>query len=234
MDTIVGFFGVGLVPTGTADPYALRRQALGIINIILNKAYPLKLDDMIGQSIAILGDKRQRPVEDIQKDVLEFFRARFENQLLAQGRTYDVVDAVLALGVSDLRRAVKKIESMETFKGHPDFQPLAIAFKRAGNIIKTFAGGSVDAGLFQSAEETTLYDALQETRRKAFALLEKDDYEGALVEMARLRQPVDAFFNGVMVMVDDESVKNNRMSLLAEITGLFHQVADFSKIVTEG
>ena len=234
LDTITGFFSVNLIPTGTADPYALRRQALGIINIILSKAYPLKLDDIIENSIAILGDKRQRPAEDIKKDVMEFFRARFENQLLTQGRTYDVVDAVLATGISDLRTACLKIESMEAFKSHPDFQPLAIAFKRAGNIIKTYTGsGRTDPALFQAEAESNLYGALQEIRGKAVACLEKADYGAALVEMARLREPVDAFFNSVMVMVDEEAVKYNRMALLADISGLFHQIADFSKIVTE-
>jgi len=234
LDTIVGFFSVNLIPTGTADPYALRRQALGIINIILNKGYPLQLDDIIEKSVAILGEKCLRSPEEIRKDVLEFFRARFENQLLAQGRTYDVVDAVLATGISDLRKCQNKIEAMETFKNHPDFQPLVIAFKRAGNIIKAFAGGRVDAALFQTDAESNLYQALQEIRKNVARLLEKDDYEAAFVEMARLRQPIDAFFNSVMVMVEEENIKCNRMSLLAEISAFFRQVADFSKIVTEG
>lgn len=235
MDTIVGFFGVNLIPTGTADPYALRRQALGIINIILNRAYTLPLDAVIAKSVAILGDKCQRAEEEIQRDVKEFFRARFENQLLAQGRTYDVVDAVLATGISDICQSFKKIEAMEAFKSHPDFHPLAVAFKRAGNIIKGFSGGgSVDAGLFNTGEEKALYDALLEIRRKAQGLLTQGDYKTALVEMARLRQPVDAFFDAVMVMDKDEAVRHNRQSLLADISSLFHEVADFSKIVTEG
>jgi glycyl-tRNA synthetase beta chain len=140
MDSITGFFAVGVVPTGTADPYALRRQALGIINIMLDRAYPLSLDEMIAQSLSILGEKRQRPLEEVQKDVVEFFRARFENLLLAQGRTYDVVDAVLATGISDLRRTARRIEAMEAFRNHPDYRPLAVAFKRAGNILKGFTG----------------------------------------------------------------------------------------------
>lgn len=233
-DTIVGFFGVNVIPTGTADPYALRRQALGVINIILNKAYVLRLDEIIGKSVEILGDKRQRPEEDIKKDVLEFFRARFENQLLSQGRTYDVVDSVLATGISDLCQSFKKIEAMEAFKSHPDFRPLAVAFKRVGNINKGFPGGSVKADLFQTEEEKALYAALLDIRRKAQDLLARADYQAALVEMARLRQPVDAFFDAVMVMDKDEAIRHNRQSLLADISSLFYEVADFSKIVTEG
>ena len=234
LDTIVGFFGVNLGPTGTADPYALRRQALGIINIILSKGYTLDLDAAIGKSIAIMGEKMQRPAAEVKQEVLEFFRARFENQLLGQGRTYDVVDAVLATGISDLGKSCGKIESMEAFKSHPDFQPLAIAFKRVGNIIKGFSNGRIDPALFQTAAESSLYDALQDIEKKALDLLEEDRFEAALVEMARLREPVDAFFNAVMVMDKDEAVRFNRLSLLSEISGLFHRVADFSKIVTEG
>ncbi|MDD5168952.1 MAG: DALR anticodon-binding domain-containing protein, partial [Syntrophales bacterium] len=188
----------------------------------------------VEKSVDILGKKILRSREEISRDVLEFFRARFENQLLAQGHTYDVVDAVLATGVSDLCQALKKIEAMEDFRSHPDFQPLAIAFKRVGNIIKTFGEGNIDPGLFQAEEEKNLYRSLKEVEAKALGFLEKGDYKAALVEMARLRQPVDAFFNAVMVMAKEENIKFNRLSLLTEISGLFHRVADFSKIVTEG
>jgi len=233
MDSITGFFAVGVVPTGTADPYALRRQALGIINIMLDRAYPLSLDEMIAQSLSILGEKRQRPLEEVQKDVVEFFRARFENLLLAQGRTYDVVDAVLATGISDLRRTARRIEAMEAFRNHPDYRPLAVAFKRAGNILKGFTGGKVDPDLFQAEVEKNLYNALQTIRAEAQALLAVEDEGAALTVMARMRQPVDAFFDGVLVMDKDEAIRENRLALLAEVFSLFFQVADFSKIVTE-
>ena len=233
MDSIVGFFAVGVVPTGTADPYALRRQALGIINIILDRAYPLRLDEMIAQSLSILGDKCQRPREEIQKEVMEFFRARFENLLLAQGRTYDVVDAVLATGISDLRRTARRIDAMESFKNHPDYRPLAVAFKRAGNILKGFTGGMVAPDLFQADVEKNLFDSLQTIRTEAQALLATEDEGAALAVMARMRQPVDAFFDGVLVMDKDEGIRKNRLALLREVFSLFLQVADFSKIVTE-
>jgi glycyl-tRNA synthetase beta chain len=233
MDTIVGFFGVNMIPTGTADPYALRRQALGIINIILNKQYFLRLDDLIDKSMAILGKKLKRPSAEIKVDVLEFFKGRFENQLISQGHPYDVVDAVLTTGISDIVRSTKRIEAMEIFKSHADFEPLAIAFKRVGNITKGFENGSVDSSKFDSDEEKRLFDVFLRIREQVFRHIDRDDYRSALSELALLRKPVDDFFENVMVMAKDDTIKFNRLSLLKEISNIFHRVADFSKIVTE-
>jgi glycyl-tRNA synthetase beta chain len=232
-DTIVGFFGVGLIPTGTADPYALRRQALGIINIILAKRYPLPLDALIDRSLAILGPLLKRPSDETRGAVLEFFRSRFENQLIAQGHPYDVVDAVLATGVQNLVTANEKIRAMEIFKSDPDFQPLAIAFKRVVNIIRGFQNGTVDPGLFSGMEEKNLHEAFLKIRETVFERISREDYSGVLGELARLRKPVDAFFETVLVMAEDEKIRFNRLSLLEEISTLFHDVADFSRIVTE-
>lgn len=233
VDTIVGFFGIGHIPTGTADPYALRRQALGVINIILDKGWQLDLPELLDRSISILADKFKRPAGEIKGDVIEFFRARFENQLISQGHPYDVVDAVLSTGLADFGRALRKINAMETFKSHIDFEPLAIAFKRVVNILKNFPGGTVDPAVFTSPQESALYRAFNEIRDKAIGLIDREDYEGALVELARLRKPVDAFFESVLVMDPDEQVRTNRLSLLSEISRLFYRIADFSKIVTE-
>jgi glycyl-tRNA synthetase beta chain len=233
LDTLCGFFGVGLIPTGTADPYALRRQALGVINIILNKRFPLALDDLIDESLAILGPLLRRPPGETKDAVLDFFRGRFENQLIAQGHPYDVVDAVLANGIEDLVRAWEKIRAMEAFKSHPDFQPLAIAFKRVVNIIRAFNDGAVDPVLFTDPEERNLHEAFLLIRQTVLSYIAGGDYSSALVEMARLRKPVDAFFDSVLVMAEDEKIRFNRLSLLREISTLFHDLADFSRIVTE-
>ncbi|HOO90448.1 MAG TPA: glycine--tRNA ligase subunit beta [Syntrophales bacterium] len=233
MDTIVGFFGINLIPTGTADPFALRRQALGIINIILTKGYAIKLDELIGRSIAILGSKVQRDPEETKANVLDFFKGRFENQLVSQGHPYDVVNAVLALGISDIVQSLRKIEAMENFKTHPDFEPLAIAFKRVVNILKEFRGGFIDAAFFDSTAESNLYDSFINIRERANGCIDEGRYSDALSEMATLRKPVDAFFEEVMVMAEDEKIRFNRLSLLEEISDLFYRIADFSRIVTE-
>ena len=233
-DTIVGFFGVGLIPTGTADPYALRRQAIGIINIILNRRYPLRLDALIDESLAILAPRLKRPADDVKADVLEFFRGRFENQLISQGYSYDVVDAVLATGIEDLVRAWDKVLAMQAFKAHPDFQPLAGAFKRVVNIIRNFEESELDPALFTCSEERDLHEALRQIRQVVMGHIAGGEYQVALIALAQLRKPVDAFFEAVLVMAEEDKVRCNRLNLLMEISTLFHDVADFSRIVTEG
>ncbi len=233
LDTITGFFAVNLIPSGTADPYALRRQALGIINVILARAYPLDLEELIQAGIDGLGDRCKRPAETIKNDVLEFFRARLENQLIAQGHPYDVVDAVLATGYSRLTETLKKLEAMEKFRYHDDFQPLAVACKRVANILKDFRNGTVRTELFQEGAEKELYRVFLEVESQATAYLSDQRYEEALTEMARLRAPVDAFFAAVMVMAKEEDIKFNRLSLLEKLASLFRRVADFSKLVTD-
>jgi len=233
LDSLCGFFAVGLIPTGTADPYALRRQALGVINIILDKRFPLALDEMIDASLAILGPLLKRPIGETKHTLLDFLQGRFENQLIAQGHPYDVVDAVLANGSADLVRTWEKIRAMETFKSDPDFQPLAIAFKRVVNIIRDFNGDTVDPGLFADPEERNLHAAFLQIRQSVLASIADGDYPSALVGMAGLRKPVDAFFDSVLVMANEEHIRLNRLSLLKRISTLFHDVADFSKIVTD-
>ena len=232
LDSICGFFGVGLIPTGTADPYALRRQALGIINIILKKRYPLPLHTLIGESLAILGGLLKRPAEEVKADILEFFRGRFENQLLSQGHPYDVVDAVLATGIQDLVRAQEKIGAMEKFKTDPDFVPLAVAFKRVVNIIRNAEKGKLASDHF-CTEERELHEAFLAIREIVMRHSAEGDYRAALIALARLRKPVDAFFERVLVMDKDDQRRCHRLALLEEISSLFHDLADFSKIVTE-
>lgn len=232
MDSIAGCFGVNLIPTGTADPYALRRQALGIINIILDKNYSLDIEKLVDKSLDILDGKLKRTREETRADVMNFLKGRFENQLLSQGHPNDVVDAVLSQGVSDIVQSLKKIEAMEAFKKHPDFEPLAIAFKRVVNILKDFEGGTVDTSLFDDPAEGALYSAFMGIRETAGTLIDEGGYAEALSEMARLRSPVDSFFDQVMVMAEDEKIRFNRLSLLEEMARLFFRIADFSRIVT--
>jgi glycyl-tRNA synthetase beta chain len=232
-DSICGFFGVAMIPTGTADPYALRRQALGVINIMLVKRYHFSLGSLIDESLAILGPLLKRPSDETKTAVLEFFKGRFENQLISQGHPYDVVDAILATGMDSLVAADDKIRAMADFKSHPDFQPLAIAFKRVVNIIRGFQNGAVDPTLLSGPEEKNLHETFLKIRETVLTHISGGDYSAVLFDLARLREPVDAFFEAVLVMAEDEKVRFNRLSLLEEISTLFHDVADFSRIVTE-
>ncbi|MEQ8215383.1 MAG: glycine--tRNA ligase subunit beta [Smithellaceae bacterium] len=234
VDTITGFFGVGLPPTGTADPYALRRQALGVINIILDRRYALPLDFLLDESLKLLDGVLKKPAAEVKKDVRDFFAGRYQNQLIAQGYAYDTVDAVLAVGLNDLVVASEKIKALQAFRTNPEFEPISIAFKRVDNILKDFSNPNVDPKLFATDAERNLYSAAKEIEKQIVDGIEKNDFNLALKEMARLRPPVDAFFDSVMVMDKDEKVKFNRLSLLSEISATFHKIADFAKIVTAG
>jgi glycyl-tRNA synthetase beta chain len=234
IDTIVGFFGVGLPPTGTADPYALRRQALGIINIILAKRYPITLDFLVGESIALFKGTFKKSSAEIKKDVLDFLQGRLQNQLIAQGYAYDTVEAVLTAGFSDVVVALEKIKALQAFRANPEFEPISVAFKRVDNILKDFRNPQLNTALFSSAAEKNLFFSFKKIKIQVENGIKNNDYNFALTELAGLRPPVDAFFDSVMVMDKNKKIQFNRLSLLAEISALFHKIAYFSKIVTAG
>lgn len=230
VDTICGCFSVGLIPTGTADPYALRRAAIGILAIILERGYALSIPGLVEKSVALLEVKRQRPAGEVVADVVEFIRLRLVNMLTSQGYPADVVDAVLSADFSEPVDAVERVKALATLKGREDFEPLAVAFKRVGNIIKGGLEQPVDTSLFEADCEKDLFAQLQQVESKVAELVSGRDYPAALETIAGLRAPVDAFFDGVMVMADDQAVKNNRLALLTGIAGLFKGIADFSRI----
>jgi glycyl-tRNA synthetase beta chain len=229
LDTICGCFGVGLIPSGSADPYALRRSALGVINIIIEREYRLSLADLIGRALARLEAKLTRPAGDVKSDVLEFFRGRFVN-LLGDRYPTDAVDAAVSVGCDDLVDAVARIGALAAFKSRPDFAELAVTFKRVGNIVKEGVDTQVDNALFQDPAETDLAANVAKVTIAVKAAVGVRDYVAALTEIATLRGPVDAFFDKVMVMAEDEAVRTNRLALLTSIARLFAGVADFGRI----
>ena len=234
IDTIVGFFAVGMPPSGTTDPYALRRQALGVINIILARRYPLSLDFLIDESLTSLKDVLKKPAGDIKKDVLDFFKGRLQNQLIAQGYAYDTVDAVLSTDIGDLVPVIEKIQALQAFRQNPEFEPISVAFKRVDNILKDFHEAQVDVNLLSHDAEIKLFSALENIKLRVEKGIAEKDFNTALNKLAALRPPVDNFFDHVMVMDKDEKIRINRLALLSEISALFHKIADFSKIVTAG
>jgi glycyl-tRNA synthetase beta chain len=229
MDTICGCFSVGLIPTGAADPYALRRATIGIISIILEKGYRLSLTALISQSLDLLAAKLNRPKAQIQDDVLEFFRGRFVN-LLGNDFPGDAVEAVVSVGFDDLADARDRVKALAEFKSHPDFEELAIAFKRIGNIIKDGTDAPVDPALFQDAAEGGLYESFQMVKSSVDVSIANNAWLDALTEIATLRGPVDTFFDKVMVMAEDERVKFNRLALLTAIARMIGRIANFARI----
>jgi len=238
LDTICGCFSVGLIPSGTSDPYALRRQAVGIIHIMLSQAFSVSLRGLIDRSLELLDNKISGERSEIAGQVLTFFQHRMEHLLAEEGFSKDVIAAVVSVSLDDIPAVRKRTKALEALKAKPDFQPLAIAFKRVANIIKQAKqrgdeiGLKTDTGLFEEGCEQTLYDTVKQVKEAVSGYLEVGAFDRALLTVASLKEPVDAFFDGVMVLTDDERVKKNRLALLGEIADLFSNFADFSKIST--
>jgi len=231
MDTIVGCFGVGLVPTGTADPFGLRRQALGIIRIILEKKYPISVRGLIEESEKQLKEKMERPVGKVKEEVLDFFRVRYQNFLLDKGYPFDVTEAVISNSFGELLDIQHRIDALRTAREWKDFGSIVIGFKRAMNILKGLTSTmEINPSLFSEPVEKNLYQSFLKARENISRFLSQKDYETALLEMTQMKKPIDEFFDGVMVMVEDETVRNNRLALLDEIGKVFLRIADFSKL----
>ena len=230
LDTLCGCFGVGLIPTGTADPYALRRSAIGILNIILGRGYRLCLPELVDRSLDLLTAKLTRPRPEVRADVLEFLRLRLVNLLAGQGYPQDVVDAVLSASFVDVADALARVKALAELKGREDFEPLAVAFKRVVNIIKGGVDTPVAPTLFTAPCEGALHDATGRVAGEVAQAVATGDYAAALRAIAGLRGAVDGFFEGVMVMADQDAVRINRLALLTGVARLFEGIADFSRI----
>jgi glycyl-tRNA synthetase beta chain len=238
-DSIAGCFAVGVVPTGSSDPYALRRAALGIVKIIVEKKLPVSLSLAIAASAkALLTHKPKRGLTPEQEtQVLDFIhdRAKFVFREHA-GYGYDEVSAVFRAGADDLIDAQKRIVALKAIRKSKNFEPLAVSFKRIRKILEkanvaTAADGlHVNPELFESPAERDLYSAVREAASKVQLHKRAGKYQDALEVIAGLRKAVDQFFDGVMVMAENEAVRNNRLSLLAELLREFTTVADFSEL----
>ncbi len=232
LDTIVGCFAVGLIPTGTQDPYALRRQALGIIAILSRAEIDVPLDSMVAHAALLLSDKMEGTQEEVVAKVLDFFKERLRNQLLSEELPFDSIDSVLSApwyGISD---ATQRIRAIEKFKAHPACNDLVIAFKRVSNILKKTEpkAGEPNPTLFVEDEERALYEISLEVAPVVAEHSLAGDYSALLESLASIKERIDAFFDTVMVMAEDESVKANRLALLQQVRNLYSKIADLSKL----
>jgi glycyl-tRNA synthetase beta chain len=231
LDTVVGCFGVGQIPTGAADPFALRRQSLGIIRIILEKNLSLSLSELVNKAIASLNGKLTEPKEKTYQSVLDFFRVRLQHSLIGQGQPQDVVEAVLAYHLDPLVETVAKITTLKTFKKSEVFEPLVGTVKRVVNILKEPVDAVVDPKRFENQAEKDLYQELTACEQELEKPLAARDYNAVLERLTRLKAPIDRFFNEVLVLDEDLSLRQNRLALLTRIASLFEKLADFSRIV---
>jgi glycyl-tRNA synthetase beta chain len=232
LDTICGCFGVGLSPTGAADPYGLRRHALAVIRIVRSQGLHLDLPETVTATLGLLQDKISRRLEETAAEVMDFFQARLQNLLLVEGLAHETITAVLVTGCRDVVDAVNKVQALEEVRKSPEFPSLALAFKRVINIAREAEPGEVNPALFEHGEENILLQSTKVMEEQVSRALEQRDYSEVCKALAQLRGPVDAFFEKVLVMAEDANLRRNRLALLVRISRTFLQMADFSKITT--
>jgi glycyl-tRNA synthetase beta chain len=244
LDTLVGFWAIDEKPTGSKDPYGLRRAALGVIGIIVQRSIRLRLKPLIKSSfraireVHIHSSAEQLPGELVAESLLAFLADRLKVQLRDQAARYDLVDAVFALeGQDDLLMIVRRVEALAQFLDTDDGRNLLAGYKRATNIIRIEEKrdgrsytGAPDPRLYRQAEERALASAIELAKEAAISAVEREDFVAAMAAVAKLRGAVDAFFDRVTVNVDQQPVRENRLRLLNEIREATRAVADFSKI----
>lgn len=234
LDTIVGCFGVGLIPSGSEDPYALRRQGLGIIQILVAEGSPLRplsLQAAISESIRLYEDQRKFSAGRVAEEVNTFLKQRVASYLQSEGVRYDLIDAVLARKLDRPHVTVDFARALVRFSTQPLFGPLMTSFKRAIRILPKGFSGRVDTALLHESVEKELHEAISRVNEGIGDDWAKGRYEQILEMLATLYVPLNRFFEGVMVMDPDEAVRNNRLSLLSWVRTLFNEFGDFSKIV---
>ena len=244
-DSIAGMFGLGMVPSGSKDPFALRRQANGIVKTIAEHRLPIGLMQIGLCAMIEYGDSEARKkftkVDTYEQDIRAFFRERLEFYLRdVLGLAYDVVNATLAAHADDVVDAVARAQAVTHVRQSDDFAAISVSFKRMKNILRQAretnkrVADSLNAPALSQPEEKTLAEAVPKVAKDVDALRRTGQYEKALIEISHLRPLIDAFFDKVMVMVEDESLRANRLRLLQTLVDEFSRIADFSEIVTEG
>jgi glycyl-tRNA synthetase beta chain len=238
LDTLVGFWAIDEKPTGSKDPYALRRAALGVIRIVLENEVRVGLLDQYTAGVQALAsqNKTDLSVKDLNEDLLSFFHDRLKVYLRDQGARHDLIDAVITPQSDDLLDITRRVLALGAFLDTEDGRNLLAGTKRAANILAaeekkgTAIASSVEPSLFELDEEKNLFNAVTQSVSAATQAIENEDYSSAMSALATLREPVDSFFEAVLVNAEVENVRANRLALLAMIRQATGAVADFSKI----
>ncbi|GIP39621.1 glycine--tRNA ligase beta subunit [Paenibacillus sp. J31TS4] len=233
IDTIAACIGIGIVPTGSQDPYALRRQAAGIVQILLDHQLPVQLSDLFGIALDVLGQANllKSGADDIRHTLMDFFGLRVKNLLAERGMRYDVVEAVMAAGFDDIASTVRRAEAVTAFLGHPDFKATVESFNRVANLAAKAGEEEVREALFEDPAEGELWQAYHIGAGKAESAFVAGNEAQALASLTEWREPITVFFERVMVMAENEDVRHNRLALLLRLANELHRIADFSKLV---
>ncbi|HEY5548570.1 MAG TPA: glycine--tRNA ligase subunit beta [Coriobacteriia bacterium] len=229
LDTICGIFALGQGPTGSADPYALRRSMIGVLTMVLEGGLRLRLDETIAASLGVYRPVLEFDLEAVGNAIKGFARGRLEIMLRDRGHAFDTVDAVLAVADDDPADAGRRCDALTAARATAPMADVAVAYARARNLGDAQLGTSYDRAVMGEAE-VALADAIESAESRVADAVAIADYDGALARLAELRGPIDTFFTDVLVMDPDEAVRANRLRLLNRFTALFAGVADFSRL----
>jgi len=231
MDTISGFFAIGLEPTGAADPFALRRHALAIIRILEEMQWDISLKEFVVTSLTNLHQEIEFDEDSVAQKVTGFFRERYKSMALRSGYESDLTDAVLSTNFDRIHQLRPRIDQLKRFmEESEEFESLALTFKRITNILKNQDKSLVvNISLLREPCERRLWEAYEALKSDIHRLSGQKAYLEALNLITRLRQPVDELFDGVAILADDAQLRDNRVAMLQELARLFLSLADFSK-----
>ncbi|SHI88668.1 glycine--tRNA ligase subunit beta [Lutispora thermophila] len=233
IDTITGCFSIGIQPTGSQDPYALRRQAISIINIILEKKIHLDIKKLVQKAITPFVEKgiiKEEPFKVID-DVIDFFKQRLKNVLLDRNYEYDVIDSVLNVGLTDIEDAMLRVKELSQWKNQVDFLAIASSFNRVSNLASKAETMEIDSILLSEQAEKELFDSYMNVKNIFNEAMDKKEYHDALKALMLMKRPIDNFFDNTMVMVEDQSIRRNRLAMLKTIENMMMRFADLSLIV---
>jgi len=230
LETLVGIWGIGLQPTGDKDPFALRRHALGVLRMLVEKRLPVSLNTLLKDATALFAGNAN--FKDSTTEVTEFMLDRLRGLLRERGYAQNEIEAVVAQNPDRLDNILERLDAVKAFAALPEAESLAAANKRITNILKKTNGTAITVhkGLLKEVAEEGLYSAMALLKPQVEDAFAKGDFTGTLKALAHLRNNVDAFFNDVMVMAEDEQLRNNRIALLSDLHGMMNQVADISKL----
>lgn len=230
LDTIIGCFSIGIVPTGSQDPYGLRRMAAAIVTILVERNWQLPLGELWDAALEAYAAQgvNKRSVEEVKKDLVDFFALRLKNVLQDNGVRYDVIDAVLSAELNRVPDVLAKAKALMAAVSAEELKGIVEQFNRVNNLAQKAEADSVEETLFAEEVERSLYEAYQSVQNEVSGLA---DQEKVLATLATLREPIKAFFDQVMVMADDQAVRANRLGLLLRLSRLIFGYADFAKLV---
>jgi len=229
LDTLTGCFGIGQIPSGTADPFGLRRLSLAILQLIQGFELNLSLREIVSKALALYGDRVDGSSATVDT-ILSFIEGRYKNDYIAKGFDAEAVAAAAAVGFDDIIDCRRRIEALSEIKEDVSFSVLASAYKRIRNIIKDNGSTTVEVSLLKEDAEVKLYEHLVEVSEKTLPLLKVKDYSGSIRELLKMKEPVDTFFDKVMVMDKDEKVRQNRLNLLTALGEIVLKIGDISKM----